>query len=104
MAATNQKDGTLNNRVGPIMRAGEVAMAVVEAAEMDNPDKEIVVEDKVAYLRISAEQELLLTRESLEECLGRSFQMQEIEINLSSFAGQIEADSDHMRFYYNKSL
>ena len=34
-----------NNRVGPVMRAGEIAEAVKEAVILDNPDKEISVED-----------------------------------------------------------
>ncbi len=93
-----------NNRVGPIMRAGDVAQAAIEAVEMDNPDKEIFVEDKIAYVRISAEGELILTQESMEECLGRSFKMSEIEINLASFAGQIDAGMTKIRFYYDLTL
>jgi toluene monooxygenase system protein D len=104
MSTKNSGDAINNNRVGPVMRAGDVAEAAAEAAEMDNPDKEVTVDDKVAYLRISTESELILTRESMEECLGRPFQMQEIEINLSSFSGQIDANSDRIRFYYDKVL
>jgi len=100
----NAGDAINNNRVGPVMRAGDVAQAAAEAAEMDNPDKDVVVEDKVAYLRISADGELVLTRESMEECLGRPFQMQEIEINLASFSGQIDVDSDRARFYFDKTV
>ncbi len=100
----NAGDVINNNRVGPVMRAGDVAVAAVEAAEMDNPGKEIHVDDRLAYLRIAADGELILTRESMEECLGRPFKMQEIEINLSSFSGQIDADTDRMRFYYDKQL
>ena len=101
----SQSDDALkNNRVGPVMRSGEIAHAVVEAAEMDNPDKEITVEDKNAYVRISADSELILTRESIEECLGRPFRMQELEIDLASFAGQIESGTDHFRFYFNSAV
>ncbi|MSR13720.1 MAG: monooxygenase [Gammaproteobacteria bacterium] len=93
-----------NNRVGPVMRAGEVAEAVKEAAVLDNPDKRVTIEDMNAYLRISAEGELILTRATLEECLGRPFKMQELEVNLSSFAGQIATGSDRFRFYFKHSL
>jgi len=104
MTTTNAADEINNNRVGPIMRAGDVAQATVEAAEMDNPGKKITVDDQVAYLRISTDGELILTRESMEECLGRPFKMQEIEINLSSFAGQIDADSNRIRFCLEQSI
>ena len=93
-----------NNMVGPVMRAGDIAEAVVEAAEIDNPDKEILNDDKVAYVRIQAEDELILKRETIEECLGRPFRMQELEINLSSFAGNIEMGSDSVRFYFKKHI
>ena len=101
---TEVVDATQNNRVGPVMRAGDVAQAVVEAAEIDNPGKEIEVEDKLAYLRISTDDEMIITKETMEECLGRSFEMRDLEINLSSFAGLIDADSDRFRFYFNKKV
>ncbi len=93
-----------NNRVGPVMRSGDVAQAAIEAAKMDNPDKDISIEDKVAYIRISTDHELILTQESMEECLGRQFKMNEIEINLASFAGQIDVDSKRVRFYFNLTV
>ena len=93
-----------NNHVGPVVRAGDIASAVVEAAEIDNPEKEISIDDKIAYVRISAEDELILNRETIEECLGRPFRMQELEINLSSFAGNIDMDTDRVRFYFKKHL
>lgn len=97
-------DRTKNNDVGPVMRAGEVAQAAIEAVEMDNPDREISIQDKVAYVRISAEHELILTRESMEECLGRPFKMHEIELNLASFSGQIDANSSRIRFYFDLNI
>jgi len=102
--SNNVGDAIDNNRVGPVMRAGDVAQAAVEAAEMDNPNKEILVEDKIAYVRISTENELVITQESMSECLGRSFKMNEMEINLASFAGQIEATSKQMRFYFDLTV
>ena len=43
-----------NNLVGPVMRAGDLAQAVIEAARTDNPGKDIFVDDKRAYIRIHA--------------------------------------------------
>lgn len=97
-------DASENNRVGPIIRSGEVAQAVAEAVEIDNPDKEIFVDDKVAYLRIAMENECILRKETMEEILGREFEMRELEINLSSFAGQIETTPDYVRFYFERIL
>lgn len=93
-----------NNRVGPIVRAGEVAEAVAEAAIIDNPGKRVVVEANGAYSRIYTDGELIITKETLEEELGRDFDMNELEINLASFAGRIEVTKAHARFYYLTSL
>ena len=93
-----------NNKVGPVLRAGELAEAAAEAAEIDNPDKEVTVEDKVAYVRIMADDELVLTQKTLSECLGRDMNIRELEVELSSFAGQIDWQPDKVRFYFDKHL
>lgn len=102
------KDSTANayrnNRVGPVLRACSITAGVIEAAEEDNPGKEIRVDDKLAYVRIDAEGELILRRKTLEQALGRPFRMSELEINLSSFAGRIQTTDDYVRFYYEMTL
>ena len=94
----------LNNRVGPVMRAGALAKAVAEAAEVDNPDKEISIDDKVAYVRISTEGEMVLRRKTIEEMLGKPFRMSEIEVELSSFSGKIDTTVEQIRFYFDKKF
>ena len=93
-----------NNLVGPVMRSGDLAQAIIEAARVDNPEKEIFVDDKRAYIRIHAEQEMILNRKTIEEELGRPFKMNDLEIDLSSFAGQIETMDDAVRFYFAKTI
>ena len=94
----------MNNRVGPILRRGEIAAAAVEAAAEDNPGKAIRVDDKVAYIRIDTEGELILKRSTMEEMLGRPFRMAELEVDLSSFAGRIEVHAEFVRFYFAKTV
>lgn len=93
-----------NNNVGPIVRAGEVAEAVAEAAITDNPDKKVTVESNGAYSRIYTTDELIITRKTIEEELGHEFRMTELEINLASFAGRIEITEDQARFYFTTKL
>lgn len=104
MSHVKTADAYRNNRVGPVLRACGITSAVVEAAEEDNPDKQIRVDDKLAYVRIDCEGELILRRETLERALGRPFKMSELEVNLASFAGRIETADDQVRFYYEKTL
>lgn len=100
----NIANAHLNNRVGPILRGGTLAKAVAEAAEVDNPGRTITVEDKIAYVRISTDGEMVLNRQTIEEMLGKPFRMSELEVELSSFAGRIEMSVDKIRFYYERTL
>jgi toluene monooxygenase system protein D len=94
----------LNNRVGPVLRQGALARAVGEAAEVDNPDRVITIDDKVAYVRISTDGEMILRRATIEEMLGKPFQMRELEVELSSFSGRIDNGDEQIRFYFEKSF
>jgi len=104
MTNKNIATADLNNRVGPVMRAGELADAIVEAAREDNPGKEIRVDDKRAYLRIDTDDEMILRRETIERNLGRPFKMNDLEVDLSSFAGRIETSPEQIRFYLLKHV
>ena len=104
MSTSSSAKAYHNNLVGPVMRAGALADAVIEAARIDNPGKEVVVEDKRAYIRIHTEHEMILRQATIEEELGRPFKMNDLEVDLSSFAGQIESHDDSVRFYFDKRL
>ena len=92
------------NMVGPVLRVGEVADAVVEALQEDNPGKEFVVEDRIAYVRAETEGECVVRAETVAQVLGRPFKIAELEVNLTSFSGRIETTDDTMRFYFEKRL
>lgn len=93
-----------NNWVGPIFRPGELANASIDALHEDNPGKEIKVDDRGGYIRVSVDGECILRRKTVEQCLGRPCRMQEVETVLGSFAGQIETTEHQMRFYLVKRL
>lgn len=94
----------LNNMVGPIMRQGSLARAVFEAAEVDNPGRKIQMEDKVAYVRIQTEDEMVLRQKTIEEMLGKPFKLNQLEVDMASFAGRIETLDDCVRFYFSRHL
>jgi toluene monooxygenase system protein D len=102
---TNQAAlGSKNNRVGPILRSSDITEAIIEAVHEDNPGKDIRVDDKLAYVRIDTDTELIIRQKTLEKMIGRPFSIAELEIHLGSFAGRIETTSEHMRFYFNKTV
>lgn len=90
--------------VGPVLNDPDMFAAVEEAAAVDNPDVEITVADHTGYFRVQAPHRLRLTRESLEEALGRPFQFPEFEESLVGFAGHINSiGDDEIVFYLDHS-
>ncbi|MFC2253502.1 MmoB/DmpM family protein [Labrys portucalensis] len=79
--------------VGPVIRGvdEDIINAVIDAAEQDNPDREIIVEDRGGYVRIQANHAFILTEKSMVEMLGRPFRLTEIEPSLVSFAGRLSS-------------
>lgn len=95
---------TSRNAVGPVIQAGDFADAVVEAIRDDNPGKEVVVRTRASYVRIEVDGECTVRRETIQAKLGRPFRMSEMELNMSSFAGQIETGNDQIRFFFDRAL
>lgn len=98
-AGTSRAEIERSNGVGPVLRAGELADVIVEAIHQDNPDSDVSVVDKRAYLRVQIPDECVVRRATVEKLLRRPFVMQEIEPILASFSGQIEATENYIRFY-----
>lgn len=85
--------------VGPVVRDNEIAEALIEAIERDNPEAEVYVEDRGGYIRIHTEKYCRVTRKSLEAALGRSCQLSQIEPALATFAGRIKFGDDEIVWY-----
>ena len=85
--------------VGPVLRTGDFALTILDAVHADNPGKEVFVEERPSYVRIHTENECVIRRATVAELLGRRFDMQELQLHMSSFAGMIESSSDRFRFY-----
>lgn len=100
----NDKNDGMHNLVGPIFRTGELAGAAVQALEEDNPANTFHIDERAAYVRVMTERECVIRRETMEDILGRPFEMQELETVLGSFSGQIESNQDFIRFYFEKTL
>jgi hypothetical protein len=90
------------NAVGPVIRAGELADAVIEAVYDDNPEKEVTVTDRGDYIRINTEGECRLTKDSVEKHLGRAFNLSHLEIEMPSFSGRMKTRTDEFLWYYEK--
>jgi toluene monooxygenase system protein D len=84
----------LKTAVGPVLRIFEDVEAILAAIEDDDPGTVIEVIDRGAYVRIQAEQQMKVTRASIERHIGRAFEMRQLEPMMSAFAGRIETTSE----------
>lgn len=70
-----------------------------EAVMEDNPEAEM--QHQPAMIRIQAEKRLVINRETMEEKLGRDWDVQEMLINVISIGGNVDEDDDHFILQWN---
>ncbi|HKX93444.1 MAG TPA: MmoB/DmpM family protein [Methylibium sp.] len=66
----------------------DISRGIVEAIVADNP--EATVTEYPAMVKIDAPGRLVIRRESVEEQLGRHWDVQELHLNLISLSGNID--------------
>ncbi len=77
------------DNVGPVLQAGPLADAIVAAIRDLNRD--VIVVDRGAYVRVLAPRICTVTRASIEKHLGRQMRFPgELETVLSAFKGSIQ--------------
>jgi len=84
--------------VGPVMKAGEVGEAVIEAIREDNEGRAIKIEEHESYYRVKVQGECVIRLDTVSEMLGRDVLLSDIESSMPSFEGFIRTDSEKMRF------
>lgn len=89
--------------VGPVVRAGTLAEAVIDAVAEDNPGRDVLVLDRDDYVRIHTTGECRLTRASLEKHLGRPYQLAALEIEMPSFKGRLRTRTNEYVWFYATS-
>jgi phenol hydroxylase P2 protein len=70
----------------------EETRCIVDAIVLDNPNA--VVNFQPAMVRIDVPDTLLIRRSTVEEQMGRPFDLQELHINLITLTGHIEETDD----------
>ena len=74
------------------LQATEESRSIVEAILADNPGA--VAVDNPGMVKIDAEGSLTIKRSSIEELMGRSFDLQELQIHLITISGHLDEDDD----------
>ena len=73
---------------------------IIEALERDNP--EAIVNYLPAMVKIDAPHRLVLKRSTVEDIIGMPWDLQSININLISLAGNVEETDDEMILHWNR--
>lgn len=82
------------------LQTGETARAIVEAIVADNPDA--TVTDYPAMVKIDSPGRLVVRRTSVEERVGRRWDLQEIHLSLISLSGSIEETDDEFILHWGR--
>ena len=75
------------------------ARYLVDAVVEDNPHAE--VQYQPAMIRIQAEKRLVINRETMEEKLGRDWDVKEMLGDVISIGGNVDEDDDHFILQWN---
>jgi toluene monooxygenase system protein D len=88
--------------VGPVVRSGTMAEAVIDAVADDNPGRDVLVVDRDDYVRIHTARECRLTQASLQKHLGQPYQLAALEIDMPSFKGRLRTRTDEYVWFYTR--
>lgn len=91
----------MSNAVFIAFQANDETRSIIEAIGNDNPNASIV--RYPAMVKIDAPGRLVVRRESIEELIGRAFDLRELHINLISLSGNIDESDDEFILHWNKS-
>jgi|TARA_R110002072_G_scaffold91266_1_gene203639 phenol hydroxylase P2 protein len=80
------------NTVFLILQDNEDARPIIEAVELDNPKANIQYQP--GMVRMEGAGKLVVNRETVEEQIGRDWDVQELHLNLVSLAGNVDEDED----------
>lgn len=82
-------------------QANDETRPIVEAIGADNPQASIV--HYPAMVKIDAPGRLVVRRESIENLIGRPFDLRELQVNLISLSGNIDETDDEFVLHWNRS-
>lgn len=73
-------------------QANDESRSIVDAILADNPAAEL--DHQPAMVRILCPQRLVIRRDSIEERIGRAFDLQELQLHLITLSGNIDETDD----------
>ena len=82
------------------LQDNEESHYIVEAIEEDNPDATVIYQP--AMIRIENEGFLAIKRETVEDKMGRDWEVQALHVNLITLGGNVDEGDDHLTLTWNE--
>ena len=81
------------------LQANEETRSLIDAIVLDNPSAQVRREP--AMIRVEAPNRLVINRSTIEEQLGRDYDLQEINVNLITLSGNVDDTEDALTRCWN---
>lgn len=82
------------------LQANDDTRHVVDAIMADNPNAKL--DPQPAMVRITSKGTLVVRRESIEERIGRDYDLQELQINMISLSGCVDETDDEFTLSWER--
>jgi len=81
------------------LQENEESRYIVEAIEEDNPDATVIYQP--AMIRVENERCMVIKRETVEEKMGREWELLALHVNLITIGGNVDEDEDQLSLTWN---
>ena len=81
------------------LQANEDTRPIIDAIVIDNP--EATVNRQPAMVKIDVPGCMVIRRATIEEQLGRTYDLQELNVNLITLSGNVDDDEDSLTLRWN---
>ena len=80
------------------LQTNEETRPIIEAILQDNPNA--VVDEQPAMVKINADGRLVVRRETIEEIIGRAYDLQELQVNMITMSGNLDQTDDEITLFW----
>ena len=80
------------------LQTNEETRPIIEAILQDNPSA--VVDEQPAMVKINADGRLVVRRETIEEIIGREYDLQEMQVNMITMSGNLDQTDDEIILFW----
>lgn len=80
------------------LQTNEDTRPVIEAIMQDNPHA--VIDEQPAMVKINADGKLVVRRETIEEMIGRDYDLHEMQVNMITMSGNMDQTDDEITLFW----